>query len=1804
MDTPTTARQDPSPIPMINLSNTPQSVMGPSPTDTIKPPHDQHHPLPTSAPEIISPESTSILTSTQLPALPTLPTKPSTLHQKVSWDRLDLPNRASNLLGVLPFDRRRLSAAPNLGGGTPSHVSDLLGETPRWKSLDAVLPSMRGDGEVFLPGKGRSPLRGEVGGGGEGNGNDQAETREGRRGISAGSSKGGTTMTRGSSAVTKGSELRGEDNGGAEMGVRLEEHSLRSLHRSAFGAEDGNVGNGYRSILGGSVEAGGVGVLLKGALKDVRDPLNSNLQKDDGGQSGRGKERKAKGSKRKDGGGHEQIARSPSKAKGSSFSLRGQSVDNFAGIGSGSRHSLAMGSRNSLLGGSQPHLSSNLSLTDDDDLEGIFEAITAAAASELETEEVGDHLRAIQEERDKKLGTLRGLKDFLLGARDRAKAGDEARDQQDVEAFGASLEEIGLPLVRAPMQVDDPAFIKAHGLAPIPTDIDLEEDKEQRMVGLPSAQMVEQFRMSTKLPRTSNGLSKTWRKTRNMFDEIEHGSVLEVDLSAAAAADPPDVRKAGKSKHSKTRRKRRHQTVKDANFSETRTVSSQDVQFSEKQREGQERHTQQHFPVLADPPQIMFNEYEAFHTYEKKLILKNISGHSLRFRILNHPDCGKSDYFTLATTAAGGQNSKEGGGEAGRRVAPGMSCDYRITFNPDSHGQFSHTYLVQIETGQSFCVHVTGRRDPPVLTLPLTLDVGPCRAGGRLLRTWEFVNKGGDARFLVVRDDEGGSDSGIGSRALPDVWNQGEESVKSVNDFVICGPFVISPRFMALKKGQTGQVSVLYAPPEIAARDVTDAPVIPNEEAVVEEGKNPECNETDQGFRERVDCERIKLICDNMEETHMSLLGVAQKPHVSIVKVVRHDDDSTSLKNDEVVALVDVSTLVGDHHVLDFGPQNPTASSKATVTICNNTSLHLPIRWFAYDYPGDREHSIPKEVLKDEEERRTRGHVGCVVEVSPAVSSLPPLTEKPFEFVFSPMLLGPCDVAASLVLLAPDAETESRIAAFTKKISLEHVAEGRNEDDSDGVQKQLLLRMRCVGECVPHDVSMDPSFLIVPGILPLGGVYTAEVRILNRSVSAVKLEFSAEGEDSQGLTLSPGILQIDLDIVRGDVSNEKTTCTIPSMSYVTATLNITGIYPGKATSFLVCRVAGGGGKTVILPIRAEIEILPNALTFGDTFLDLGVVRLGLAATATVPLTNSTGVPIRWRIEAFVAEETTPAFVASKEEGGVAIVPAAGYGNQYRYKPGTEDNEWCIIRCEPKRGVIDPYSTVVIKIVAWPLWYQRLRAILECRIFGTRGVEREGTDGLVVDSTEEIEGMDVVLHSGVPASSIEIRGEVQTPVARLLTQTENVANDEALEHGHRPTILCYAGVPLKTKMYIKNLTHLDTRFQFVDLEILGGEKRNEEEGKKSNDVAVDFGVHPPSTIPTGPISTTPTTHPSRPTSLFVTCSPTEGPLPSGQTIEVDIEIRCWEKGRFLGLPLVRCRIDKMVEGRGLLVRQFDLDVRGFEVEVEVGNGGVGGSVALATTAKLLDEERTRIGQIPQEVGGEMQAVDVAQSTAGTDPSSCRIAPAVTSKRLDMDFGTCAVYDVHQRTLIIRNKSGMPVPFSMIVQKHPAVPARDGDEEEDVGDGLCPQKDKERGKKDHLVPNRNATTTSAHRQATTSATMATGTATATSPKKSPLKLQPTTHPQRGFKSSSGREYMRQINVVRHRISKMRKILGGNGLATNAGVSAPETFGVVHRAGSFGGGVGGGVGCFGDEDMIVVAGVAFQPEPANGVLEPFGE
>ncbi|XP_074938338.1 deleted in lung and esophageal cancer protein 1 [Phalacrocorax aristotelis] len=227
-------------------------------------------------------------------------------------------------------------------------------------------------------------------------------------------------------------------------------------------------------------------------------------------------------------------------------------------------------------------------------------------------------------------------------------------------------------------------------------------------------------------------------------------------------------------------------------------ISQEKVEQTIARRKAEDNKSDTSFvPVfLANPPTVLFSDYEVGQVYEMTIELQNITSTSHHVRLI--PPC------TSAFAIGPGKFPGKGG-----MIAPGMTCQYTVQFIPEYLGDYEDCLLVETQVSEPLRIPIQARRPPPVLTLPHIIDCGSCLVGGIKVMMILCRNEGCSAGKFCIMPKK--------------AWPPPDFRAVATVGFVIQDPFGIHPAIFELAPGQSTTVEVAFFPssPEVSQQTYT-----------------------------------------------------------------------------------------------------------------------------------------------------------------------------------------------------------------------------------------------------------------------------------------------------------------------------------------------------------------------------------------------------------------------------------------------------------------------------------------------------------------------------------------------------------------------------------------------------------------------------------------------------------------------------------------------------------------------------------------------------------------------------------------------------------------------------------------------------------------------------------------------------------------------------------------------------------------------------------------------------------------------
>ena len=187
------------------------------------------------------------------------------------------------------------------------------------------------------------------------------------------------------------------------------------------------------------------------------------------------------------------------------------------------------------------------------------------------------------------------------------------------------------------------------------------------------------------------------------------------------------------------------------------------------------------------PPVVEFTDYDANVEFVTTIQIRNSSAVSRNLRVLPP----STRFFAMDTVEYPPGNGA---------IAPGMSAKVTVHFFPNSLADFEDELTVVTEQ-KKFTVPIRAFREPPLLSLPLTLDGRNCMLGDRLDTVFRCENSGGAGRFRLFPASD------WPAPASP-VYNHTKIDIE---------PFSLWPSEFALSTGDSIDLNLRFLPREVGS---------------------------------------------------------------------------------------------------------------------------------------------------------------------------------------------------------------------------------------------------------------------------------------------------------------------------------------------------------------------------------------------------------------------------------------------------------------------------------------------------------------------------------------------------------------------------------------------------------------------------------------------------------------------------------------------------------------------------------------------------------------------------------------------------------------------------------------------------------------------------------------------------------------------------------------------------------------------------------------------------------------------------
>ncbi|KAJ2995671.1 Deleted in lung and esophageal cancer protein 1 [Globomyces sp. JEL0801] len=418
-------------------------------------------------------------------------------------------------------------------------------------------------------------------------------------------------------------------------------------------------------------------------------------------------------------------------------------------------------------------------------------------------------------------------------------------------------------------------------------------------------------------------------------------------------------------------------------------------------------------PFLAEPNELIFDSYEPYQKYEKSLIIRNIGSKSHRFSLtFNNYQNNNASIFSIRLSKTPTDNDG--------MVAPGLFSVYQVTFAPNSYADIN--------------------------------------SGDSLEYDFEVENSGGDARFMLMTQDELQSpfqlfeNIGIDNHPRP--------------VFVAYGPFNIYPSFFSLKTGESITLKILYKP---------DA----NGEDIPNKAK---------------EIERIRIACDNCETLEFYVKVTIEIPRVTVLAIKDVETDLNIFEADH-----SDQNNREDVYLIDFQKVNIDVEKVFEVKIYNPTNLRIPFKWKS------------SKSFNIETEHTSKFDGDTTYDISPNFGNFSPQSIKLFSLKFTPRKEKFYEAFLQMKLFSTRKQLKFSHSEKRKSISR------RKASITEG---EAIFRFHARGSGIPFSASLGDYFVFLPIDFHVGQKLVRKLKFLNKSVSKISFQWDFSDIGSRKLSVT------------------------------------------------------------------------------------------------------------------------------------------------------------------------------------------------------------------------------------------------------------------------------------------------------------------------------------------------------------------------------------------------------------------------------------------------------------------------------------------------------------------------------------------------------------------------------------------------------------------------------------------------------------------------------------------------------------
>ena len=655
-----------------------------------------------------------------------------------------------------------------------------------------------------------------------------------------------------------------------------------------------------------------------------------------------------------------------------------------------------------------------------------------------------------------------------------------------------------------------------------------------------------------------------------------------------------------------------------------------------------------------DPEIVQFTDYEIGHVYQIPLNVTNVSSLGRRLRVLPSPSPFFSVNDIIFPTESG-------------LLAPGASVQIFVRFCPESLGDFKSQITIMTESGQ-FYVPICGRRPPPVLSIPKTMDCGCCFVDELIKISFSCLNTGGPTKFQIIPSDhprvadliQQVDVEGDDSYLINSFWSLPED-VRNMEEFsknmAKIGSFQLSHSQFELNRDQEMELQITFHPNEVKQFS-NDFYFMCDNTLVYKYSLSG------QGWQMAIDV----LSIDDVLLTHRPPLPGSLLPSSpsrgllrSSAAPINTDNISIDEMNETQLNVINASLMYSD----------PSTAPRSNILLEPNPTLI----------------DFSETFVSNQHTRSTSFKKITLCNASPVPVSFHWSLEQTSTFIVEPkegVMAGLSTIDFNFAFFSEN------IDSFNSKCQF--IAESIPEDllslQCDLFQPRPLidlpiLEFDLLGRTKPVLLLVEPNLIDKTNVpIVLNENFRSSFTIFNPTSSFTSYELEFDNSDQISIALEPSSGQL-----------------VPESSQ-TISLVATPLALGVLNSRICCK---SDSFSFI-----DLNILCTGLTFQihTSLIDFGLLNFGIpgvSSSQTFSITNTSAVPANYVL--YQSDHPIPSF-------------------QESLYLSHQDS---VLFFDPPLGLLDPNATKVIKVTYKPRLCERMRLKIACSvengetyIFNSRG----------------------------------------------------------------------------------------------------------------------------------------------------------------------------------------------------------------------------------------------------------------------------------------------------------------------------------------------------------------------------------------------------------------------------------------------------------------------------------------------------